>query len=405
MFRDRDHVLGDPINATPAFMAQPRFAFNDVVAETYDEFKGRVKGLKRPGVLYIAANDGMLHALHGDTGQELWAYVPRIVFPKLHLLATDQWNVLHEYNVDGSPSIMDIYDEDNKAWRTILVAGLNKGGRGYYAMDITDPETTGPLPLWEICADNTTCDAVDEDMGFSYGNPVITKRASDGRWVVIVTSGMNNVSPGTGRGYLYVLDALTGKILDKVEAENGTAWGDTGTPSGFAKISAFANNFNSDNTATYVYGGDLFGNIWRFDMSSSPPKVLKMAELKDASGNPQSITSRPELGVIEGHRVVFVGTGRYLGQDDLSDPATLSPPNIWAYQQSVYAIKDKDEEYGDPRKSTPGLVQQVLTDTKGCAPSPTTPSGGPTRTAGTSTSTRAPRRAPRRASASTWIRS
>ena len=89
--------------------------------------------------------------------------------------------------------------------------------------------------------------------------------------------------------------------------------------------------------------------------------------LKDAGGKPQSITARPELTTISGSRVIYVGTGRYLGPDDLSDPATLSPPLPWAYQQSFYAIKDRDIALGNIRSSSPGLVQQILTTT-----SPTT---------------------------------
>jgi type IV pilus assembly protein PilY1 len=175
---------------------------------------------------------------------------------------------------------------------------------------------------------------------------------------VIVTSGIDNVQSGaTGRGFLYVLDAFTGAVLRKVD----TGVGDTTTPAGLSKISAFANNFNSDNTALYVYGGDLLGNVWRFDMSVDPPTKLQMATLKSASGKPQSITSRPELGVISGNRVVFVGTGRYLGANDLPDPSSLGLQ--WAYTQSIYALKDKGTAYGDPRTSTPGLVTQTLTDT------------------------------------------
>jgi type IV pilus assembly protein PilY1 len=353
VFRLREHRLGDPVNATPAFVKAPRFNFGDSVTPTYATF--RTANASRQGVLYIAANDGMLHAFNGDSGDEIWAYVPRIVFPDLHNLATDNWDVRHEYNVDGSPQVMDVFDSSASAWKTILVAGLNKGGRGFYALDVTDPNA--PKGLWEICHDILLCAIADSDMGYSYGYPVITKRASDGRWVVLVTSGINNISPGTGRGYLYVLDAFTGAILQKVD----TGVGDLITPSGFSKISGFANNFNVDNTSTFVYGGDLLGNLWRFDMSVNPPAVLKMAELKDGSGNPQSITSRPELGIVENNRVVFVGTGRYLGEDDLPDPATLVPPLAWAYQQSFYAIKDRNVAHGNIRSAAPGLVQQTIT--------------------------------------------
>ena len=97
-------------------------------------------------------------------------------------------------------------------------------------------------------------------------------------------------------------------------------------------------------------------------MSQSPPAVMLMATLKDATGRPQSITQRPELGVIKGYRTVFIGTGRYLGSSDLVDPATLSPPEPFAYQNTIYAIKDIGASYGNPRSQ---LVQQTLVDNGG----------------------------------------
>ena len=354
LFRIRDHALGDPVNATPTFLKAPHFGFADAVTPSYGTFLAA--NASRQGVLYVGSNDGMLHAFNGSTGQEIWAYVPHIVYPNLYLLAADNWDVAHQYSVDGSPQIMDVFDSTAGAWKTILVAGLNKGGRGYYALDITDPNN--PKGLWEICSDSTLCAISDSDIGETFGYPVITKRAFDGKWVVLVTSGLNNVAPGTGHGFLYVLNALTGAILRKVDTNTG----DTTTPSGLAKISAFANNFNVDNTATFVYGGDLLGNLWRFDMNVDPPALLKLAVLTDAANRPQSITTRPELAVISGARVVYVGTGRYLGANDLPDASTLTPPLPWAYQQSLYAIADRNVANGNIRTASPGLVQQTIID-------------------------------------------
>ena len=352
IFRIRDHVLGDSVNSVPAYVKAPTFGYVDAVTPSYASFQ--TANASRQSALYVGANDGMLHAFNGDTGVEMWAYVPHMVFPVLSALATDNWDVKHSYSVDGSPQTMDVFDSAAAgAWKTMLVGGLNKGGRGYFALDVTDPNN--PKGMWEICSDSTLCAINDTDLGYSYGNPVITKRASDSKWVVLVTSGVNNVAPGTGRGFLFVLDAFTGAVLSKVD----TGAGDTTTPSGLGKIGAFANSFNTDNTSQKVYGGDLLGNLWRIDLSVNPPTVIRMATLMDGTGKAQSITTRPEIGIINSNTVVFVGTGRFLGASDLPDPATLSPAQPWAYTQSIYAIKDNNASYGNPRSA---LVQQTIVD-------------------------------------------
>lgn len=347
IYRNRAHALGDTVNATPAFMAEPRASYGDV---GYVDFKAA--NASRQSALFVAANDGMLHALNADSGEEMWAFIPRMGMQELYKLADENYGTNHRYFVDGSPQTGDVYT--GSAWKTILVGGLNNGGRGYFAIDVTDP--TAPKGLWEFCHDATLCAISDTDLGLSYGNPIITKRPSDGKWVVLVTSGYNNVSPGTGRAFLYVLDAMTGAILNKVDTGAGTA----GAPAGLAKISVWADNAAVDNTGRYVYGGDMHGNLWRFNLQTSPIGVLKIGVLTDDNNRPQSVTTRPELGLVQGHRVAFVGTGRYLGITDLQDPATLSPPLNDAFQQSIYAIKDKDIAYGDIRDNA-NLVEQVLT--------------------------------------------
>ncbi len=162
--------------------------------------------------MYIAANDGMLHAFNGDTGDERWAFIPNILIPNLYRLADKDYGNRHQYYVDGSPTVGDIYDPVAAKWKTILVGGLSAGGRGFYALDVTDPAT--PVGLWEFnvrptasCPSSVTLGVStdDCDLGLSYGNPIITK-LGNGTWVVVVTSGYNNVSPGDGKGYVYVLN-------------------------------------------------------------------------------------------------------------------------------------------------------------------------------------------------------
>jgi type IV pilus assembly protein PilY1 len=355
--RDRKHVLGDTVDATPVYVRAPTYNFADAVTPSYATFK--TAQASRQPVIYLAANDGMLHAIDarvgaGANGAELWSYVPRMLLPNLYKLADINYASKHVFYVDGSPSTMDAYY--GGSWHTVLVGGLNDGGRGYYALDVTNPSS--PQALWEFCSDSTLCALSDADLGYSYGNPVITK-LKNGTWVVMVTSGYNNVTPGDGRGHLYILDLATGSLLYKVN----TSAGSTGTPSGLGKIAAYADSFQKDNTARYVYGGDLRGNMWRFDLTGTPgsaPGVQLLGTLTDAANRPQSVTTRPELGYANGYRLIFVGTGRYLGMSDLTDPATWTPASTDAWQQSLYAFKDTGTNLGNLRTSG-NMVQQTIT--------------------------------------------
>jgi type IV pilus assembly protein PilY1 len=183
----------------------------------------------------------------------------------------------------------------------------------------------------------------------------------------ILTSGYNNVTPGTGKGFLYVLDAMTGTMLSKISTGIGgtcvTAPCAVGTdPSGLGKMAAWADNFAIDNTTKWDYAGDLEGYVWKFDLSTATPTVKSLGQAKDSSGKPQPITTQPALGLIQDiYRVIFIGTGRYLGNLDLTDPATQVPPGTNSYQQSFYAFKDTDTNLGNLRVS--GLTQQTLTET------------------------------------------
>jgi type IV pilus assembly protein PilY1 len=183
------------------------------------------------------------------------------------------------------------------------------------------------------------CDITDPDLGLSFGNPIITKR--NGQWVVLLTSGYNNAS---GTENLYIVDVVSG-AFQKIPTGAGT----TTTPGGLAKIAAFADNFQLDNTTKYVYGGDLLGNVWRFDLTTAQATVLPLALLTDASGKAQPVTTRPELGMVRGFRVLYVGTGKFLGPSDAPD---ISP-------QTLYAFKDTGAPLGNLR--TGGLVPKILT--------------------------------------------
>ena len=372
LYRTREAVLGDALESQPSYIGAPTFSYPYPGYSNFLTAQG-----SRAGTVYIGANDGMLHAFAADTGIERWAYVPSAVIPNMWKLADKNYSTMHTNFVNGSPVTSDICTvncnntnfasttttSDDPVWKTILVGGLNGGGRGFYALDITNPAS--PSLLWEFTP------STDSDVGYSYGAPVVTRK-TDGTWVVLLTSGYDNgtdsatpVIPaptpptfvpnspaGSGIGYVYVLNANTGAIISKISTSVGTA----ATPSGLAKIAAW-NNEPAGNLTGYVYGGDLLGNVWRFDINSTATatigtgSALQFAILKDPAGNTQPVTTTPVLGKVSGSRVIFVGTGKYLETADLSTTQV----------QTQYAIEDNEATTTlvNPRAT---LVNQTITN-------------------------------------------
>lgn len=390
LYRARASLLGDIVNAQASYVRKSPFSYGDT---GYAAFQACTEGTgsgcpaaqfpdptkQRKGTVYAASNDGMLHAFETDAnddpyfqtagittgttlddvftgnnagnGAERWAYIPGAVLPDIHLLANEPY--AHRYFTDGSPAVGDICLTTPCAsaddWRTIVVAGFNAGGRGYYALDVTNPSATGVKTLWEF-GYTASCVTVgaqgvpvggpffgDCHVGLSFGNPIITK--INGKWMVLVTSGYNNGSAngtGDGGGYLYVLDAVTGEILHRL----ATGAGLPATPSGLARINGWSTNSIVDNTTLAVYGGDLDGNLWRFDTDYNGGANLNylgvtlVAVAKDALGNRQPITVKPELGettTAPKQRIIMFATGKFLEVSDKTGPFTT---------QTIYALRD-----------------------------------------------------------------
>ena len=349
-------ILGDVIGGAPLFVKRPSFAYTE---SDYAGFVASVNatnaGAGRTGVVYVAANDGMLHAFDATTGAEKWAHVPTFVMDRMYRLADRDYANRHEFFVNGGPVMGDIFVPGSPGqWKTILVGGLGAGGRGYYALDITNPEN--PIALWEFGNDTL---GGNNNLGLTYGNPVITKRA-DGTWVVVFTSGYNNVAPGDGNGRLFVVNANTGqRVLDVPTYTSGTTpAGTTTTPSSLGKVNAWIDS-EIDNSARRFYAGDVLGNLWRFDIDNlvAPNQAALRLAYFSNGGVPQPITTKPALAEVNysGSRVpvVYVATGKYLGATDLTHTAT----------QSVYALKDSltNTPLGDVRAST-SVVAQTMTE-------------------------------------------
>ena len=346
-YRYRAHVLGDIVSAQPQYVGPPSQYLNDA---GYSDFKTLYAS--RAPVVFSAANDGMLHAFDVATGNENWAYIPSFQLPRLYTLADKNYSNLHQYFVDGTPATADICPSapcTGSQWKTILVGGFNGGGTGYYALDVTNPTT--PRLLWEF---------TDANMGFTYGKPQIAK-LDDGTWVVILTSGYNNCprssstnctrsGTGNGLGYLYVLNANTGAQIASTPIP--TTAGSASAPSGLAQVIA---QVDPSDVTSRIYGGDLLGNLWRFNVGSAGYSAQLLATLKDSSGNAQPVMSRPQVATVNGSPVVFVGTGRYLSTSDVGSTA----------QQSFYAIKDPltATSYGNVRNNTSFISQSASSST------------------------------------------
>jgi type IV pilus assembly protein PilY1 len=348
LYRDREHVLGDIVHSQPVYVKKSPYSYDDGHDPTYG---GRM------GMLYAAANDGMLHAFCTESvgsctpGKELWAYVVPPALKNMWYLADKKHASEHHYLVDGPLAVSDAFI--GGSWKTLLVGALGKGGRGYYAMDITDP--TSPQLLWTFTAEgadgvpNTSDD--NSNVGYSFGTALITKVDVNGdgngdntEWRVLVSSGYNNVpnlpttgdhTASDGGGYLFELDAANGDPKRTFATGNGSP----GQPSGLARVQGYSPNMETDNTSTMVYGGDLYGDMWRFDLANGTTKKVI------GFGSTRPITVTPEIGETSGTTVLYFGTGRFLGKSDLEDGSSQVLVGVKADATNL-TISDLKEQTG-----------------------------------------------------------
>jgi type IV pilus assembly protein PilY1 len=340
-FRVRNSLLGDIVHSSPVFE---------------EDF------------VYVGANDGMLHAFEINvttvsgtklvSGQEKFAYVPSFVFENLVNLT--ETAMVHKFFVDLTPTIVSGEGLlGGSGDETILVGGLGKGGKGYFALDITDPANMGTDDvLWEFPNDATSSEV--SDMGYSFSKPVVVQTNSttaSEAWVVITGNGYD--SPD-GRAVLYILNPLSGEVTRKIptlvsDSDNGLS-------------SPIAVDVNYDRKVDFVYAGDLKGNMWKFDLTGDNSSKWSVAyyggtpiptnqplfQAIDPSGFPQPITSKPEVMFHPRKHglLVLFGTGKFLGMSDFSDDRVQTVYGIWDYGDRIYYpgawgaySNDDDTEY------------------------------------------------------------
>lgn len=267
------------------------------------------------GVVFGATNEGFVHAFDISNGEELWAYAPSFGLPAMVQASNPAW--AFSTILDGTPVLGAVGN------KKVLVGGRGTAGTGYYAIDVTNPRvnaaesSVAARVLWEF-PNSSTPTSVRASLGASVGRPLFVNTAQWGD-VVLVTSGYNSTLDGKGR--LFVLNPLTGAVLRTFVTPSGsTGAGDAG----LAQVSGWQ---EANGKVSFVYGGDELGNLWRFNLEENT--ILKLATLTNSAGVAMPVTAAPELSLVGNRRMVFVGTGRLLGNVDLDDLKTYSFFGIW----------------------------------------------------------------------------
>lgn len=342
IYRSRTSVLADIVDSSPTWVGPPSAPYtatwadklypsatlpeNATGATTYPAFV--TADATRLNVVYNGSNDGFMHAFEtgsynadgsynsaNNDGKELFAYMPQAVLNSIHNGTTPTLdyaspNYSHNYFVDATPGTGDLFY--NNAWHTWLVGGLGAGGNAIYAIDITNPGTaftassvigewgstgtstnpvtganaaTGTNPL--VCASDTATSKCSTNLGQTYGTPQI-RRLHNGEWGIIFGNGFNS---STGHAGIFVMTFTTGGALDKVYYLDTGVAGTAANPDGIAYVTP--TDLDGDHITDYVYAGDYYGNIWRFDLTSNTPTNWGVTDYSTATVPGISSTPTP----------------------------------------------------------------------------------------------------------------
>ncbi|RYH71104.1 MAG: pilus assembly protein PilY [Alcaligenaceae bacterium] len=419
-FRVRDSVLGDIVNSSPTWVGAPNLPYTGVWKDALRPTATMPEGstsyatfasnnATRTNVVYVGANDGLLHGFRAgaytaagafDTtaandGRELLAYMPAAALSTIYSAtnpALDFSSPQYSHNafVDATPGSGDLYYGGN--WHTWLVGGLGAGGNAtgvigdaakvatgaLYALDITTPgnfseSNASSLVVGEwnssnlSCAGDTTGSMCKDSLGSTYGTPII-RRLHDGNWAVIFGNGLNSLSGKAGI-YVMTVDQTSGaKTFRFLPAGTNSGPKTTGTGSstvitarnGIAYVTSA--DLDGDHVTDYVYGGDVFGNVWRFDLTSATPSDwgVRAAPVFSTGGLPITtrLTVTSAIASSTAPRVIVsFGTGQIY-------PQTLTSAAMPATgTQAIFGIWDWDMGSWNTKGSVQYIAQTVNTST------------------------------------------
>jgi len=339
-FRPRHSRQGDIVNSNIWYVDAPA---GDFPFAGYSQFYAAQKD--RQPMIYVGGNDGMLHGFSATDGREKIAYVPNGVLPTLRELTKHDYDDHHRAYVDGPVMTGDVDmvtgAGTTRDWRTVLVGALGAGGKGYYVLDVTNPNSFG---AGNVLLDRTMpAGANSGDIGHIFAEPVLDEgntrkttqiaRLNNNRWAAIMGNGYNSENSRPVLLIQYLDGARELKTLVAADAV-------TGEENGLAAPTLV--DLNGDGKPDVVYAGDNMGNMWKFMIADGNDSSWGVAfggrPLFDArSGNPHvgdhPITAAPAVrrtSEVNGLMLAF-GTGRNITTTDANDMTV----------QSVYAVADR----------------------------------------------------------------
>lgn len=354
VYRTRDAILGDIVNSSPVFVKDNVDIGYEKLSPALGDYRTFVAGkvARTEGVLFVGANDGMLHAFRDATGVETFAYVPKAVVPNLYKLSETPYT--HQYFVDGPNVETDAYLDST--WKNVLLGTTGAGAKAVYALDVSNPlSMSASKVMWEINATGSFA-----NLGHVLSD-VQSGVLGNGDWVAIFGNGYSSAS---GAASLFVVNLATGALLKEINtgAAGGNGLGGVRIVRGASDDPDPAKR----NRILGAYAGDLKGNLWKFDLSGAATdwKVgLSGSPLyiaKDDLAAVQPITAAPAvLAHPNGGYLVSFGTGKFFEASDVT--------NLQA--QRLYGIWDK-QPFSASVTSTPTgaafaglsqLTQQTIT--------------------------------------------
>jgi type IV pilus assembly protein PilY1 len=246
---ERPWKLGDIFHSAPVLVFPPPLESSD---SSYQAFKAANAG--RTSIVLVGANDGMLHAFRASDGEELWGFIPTDLLDDLRFLTPRVG--AHRHYVDGTPVVTDV--KISGTWKTVAIFGTRRGGRTYYALDITD--TTNPLYLWSFTSSR---------MGETWSVPALGQvRLAGGveKTVAFVGGGYDTANNNaTGKSF-FVIDVSNGSLLWEYYNSGGTT--DRSKMNFSIPASPRAVDLDADGFVDQVFVGDVGGQLWKFDVSA-----------------------------------------------------------------------------------------------------------------------------------------